>query len=41
MIHNTTEALVGDGLLTVSEATAFLRLSRGRAEMRSHDDFIE
>ena len=28
MIHNATEALVGDGLLTVSEATAFLRLSR-------------
>jgi len=28
MLHNATEVLVGDGLLTVSEATAFLRLSR-------------
>ena len=28
MVYNATEALVGDGLLTVSEAIAFLRLSR-------------
>ena len=28
MGYHTTEALVGDGLLTVSEAIAFLRLSR-------------
>ncbi len=28
MAYNATETLVGDGLLTVSEATAFLRLSR-------------
>ncbi len=28
MVHIATETLVGDGLLTVSEAIAFLRLCR-------------
>lgn len=28
MVHNATKALVADGLMTVSEAIAFLHLSR-------------